>query len=108
MSLCHARYTGTGLCLRYIDATIASAKADFSSSSPSTNSLISVDNLNKEDSRNDISRAALAKLAEGGNRIDDWFEAFVSKPRQYLRIALTVDIWMSIGRWRGMRIYHVY
>jgi hypothetical protein len=101
MSLCHARYTGTGQCLRYIDATIASAKADLAAASDNSdeNSLIAGNNGNEQ--RNDISTAALARIAQGKNRMDDWFEAFVSKPRSYLRIALTVDLWMSIGKMAG-------
>ncbi|CZR58614.1 uncharacterized protein PAC_08506 [Phialocephala subalpina] len=86
MSLCHARYTGTGLCLKYIDQTIASARSDLG------NSKI-------EGGEERLSSKELMKVTEGRNRMDDWFEAFVSKPRQYLRIAMTVDVWLSVGKY---------
>jgi hypothetical protein len=91
MSLCHTRYTGTGQCSRYIDRTIAFAKADLSNPNFS---------LEEEREHPTSPGSALSKV-QGKNKIDDWLETFVSKPKQYLRIALTVDVWMSIGRMAG-------
>lgn len=115
MSLCHKRYTGTGQCLRYIDATIASARRD-NNNSDESNGNKSEWYINYEgEMRNDISASALAKVTNevtggpgegvgiwgGKAKMDDWFETFVTKPRQYLRIALTVDVWMACGKMAG-------
>lgn len=41
--------------------------------------------------------ASLVRSSQGG--IQDWFEVFVSKPQQYLRISFTIDISLAMGRY---------
>lgn len=88
MSICHARYSGTGQCLKYMDQTIASARSDLSTSGSEI-----------EGGEERTSSKEIMKVTEGRNRMDDWFEAFVSKPRKYLRVAMTVDVWLSVGKY---------
>jgi hypothetical protein len=83
MEICHARYSGTGACVNVINKTIASAKADIFPSTPSA----------------EQPSTSTALLRAAANKIDDWFEVFVSQPRQYLRIALTIDISLCMGRY---------
>jgi hypothetical protein len=85
MEICHARYTGTGAALNVINKTIASAKADIFSGTPSEPQC----------------STSTALLRAAVNKIEDWFEVFVSQPRQYLRIALTIDISLCMGRYAG-------
>lgn len=42
---------------------------------------------------------AIAPIPAAGGKIDDWYEVFVSKPKQYLRLAMSIDISFSLGRY---------
>lgn len=82
MDLCNERYTGALLANNIIKRTIATAvnaqlEQDFAKTQP----------------------CASTSLVQSPPIIQDWFEVFVSKPSQYLRISFTIDMSLSSGRY---------
>ncbi|RDW77465.1 hypothetical protein BP6252_05518 [Coleophoma cylindrospora] len=80
MDVCQ-KYTGTSVATQFISKTIASARCD-----------LSLSNLPEKTQESTLSRSLTTK-------IEDWFEAFISRPKLYLRIALTIDMFLSLGRY---------
>lgn len=79
MDVCHQLYTGTMAANNIIKKTIQAACSEhdiapFSESNPTT-------------------------LPPPDTNINDWFDVFVSKPTQYLRISFKIDISFCTGRY---------
>lgn len=80
MDLCNERYTGAMAANNIIKKTIEAARLEQSAAqiqTPNSTSLVH----------------------SSPDGIPDWFEVFISKPQQYLRISFSIDISLSIGRY---------
>jgi len=85
METCQSRYTGAKGCAIAINKTIAAAREGIFSQSK-------IQELQQQ-------ATSTALLRTAANKVDDWLGVFVSHPRQYLRIALTIDISLCKGRY---------
>jgi hypothetical protein len=85
METCQSRYTGARGCAIAINKTIAAAREGIFFNSK-------VQQLQQQ-------ATSTALLRTAANKVDDWLGVFVSHPRQYLRIALTIDISLCKGRY---------
>lgn len=85
MDLCHERYTGTLSANSVIKRTIEAARSE-----------------------HDVAQVQITKstaLLRSSSVTKDWFDVFVRKPTQYLRISFTIDISFSIGRYPDTEEY---
>ena len=74
MNLCHERYTGCILARSIINRVIEVARSE-----------------------HEVRQSTA--LLHSSSVIKNWFDVFVRKPTQYLRISFTIDISLSIGRY---------
>ena len=79
MDLCYERYTGAIAAKNIIKRTIETARSE--QDAAQTGSSTS------------------ASLMRSNPNIQDWFQVFVSKPTQYLRILFSIDMSLSTGRY---------
>lgn len=80
MDLCSERYSGALAANNVIKKTIEAARSE----------------QNAAHTRTPRPTSLVRSSQEG---IQDWFEVFVSKPQQYLRISFTIDISLAMGRY---------
>jgi hypothetical protein len=84
METCQSRYNGARACAIVINKTIAAAR----------------EGMFPESGMQRLQQAtSTALLRTAANKVDDWLGVFVSQPRAYLRIALTIDISLCKGRY---------
>lgn len=79
MNVCHQRYTGTVAAVNMIKKTIETACSEHSTTPSAVSSP--------------------ACLPQSNISINDWFDVFVYKPAQYLRISMKIDISFCTGRY---------
>jgi hypothetical protein len=85
MDICHERYTGSLSAKGVINRVIDVARSE-----------------------HDVTGLQITKstaLLYSSSVVKNWFEVFVSKPTQYLRISFTIDISFSIGRFPDTEEY---
>jgi hypothetical protein len=79
MALCTERYTGTFAANCLINKTIEAARS--------------------ENDHGQDQTIGFTSLVRSNPDVQDWFEVFVNKPSQYLRISFAIDISLSVGRY---------
>lgn len=85
MELCHERYTGSLSAKSVINRTIEAARSEHTVAATL-----------------DTKPTALLRARSD---IKNWFDVFVSKPTQYLRISFTIDISFSTGGYPDTKDY---